>query len=99
MQLEDRWTADVTFVVNSLKCVANRHSLAAVSPVFKKMLLGESAEAMQIYSCSASSFLSLRPSVIVCFNFTDFQANYNACSLLFQGHASHLLRPNCFKLS
>ncbi|KAI1693622.1 BTB/POZ domain-containing protein [Ditylenchus destructor] len=46
-QLEERWTADVNFLVNGEKCTADRHYLAAVSPVFKKMLYGEFAEAKQ----------------------------------------------------
>ncbi|KAI1691176.1 BTB/POZ domain-containing protein [Ditylenchus destructor] len=46
-QLEERWTADVNFLVNGEKCTANRRYLASVSPVFEKMLYGEFAEAKQ----------------------------------------------------
>ncbi|KAI1705631.1 BTB/POZ domain-containing protein [Ditylenchus destructor] len=46
-QLDERWTADVTFLVNGEKCVANRRYLASVSPVFEKMLYGDFVEAKQ----------------------------------------------------
>ncbi|KAI1707809.1 BTB/POZ domain-containing protein [Ditylenchus destructor] len=46
-QLEERWTADVNFLVNGEKCTADRQYLASISPVFKKMLYGKFAEAKQ----------------------------------------------------
>ncbi|KAI1719240.1 BTB/POZ domain-containing protein [Ditylenchus destructor] len=46
-EFEKRWASDVTFLINDGKCQGDRHYLAAISPVFKRMLFGQFMEAQQ----------------------------------------------------